>query len=157
MLISAAFLQWPHSVRRRYICRGGGHWSYLIRGSKISSLIAERCELVFLRRNHLVRCARPLYKQLDDNTLLVCDVCPGQPPESHQGSNRNSSRTPSQADWVKLIIFSCRSESISSAQQLSISTAATHHIQLNFTQDLFFFFLSLTTLMSPQSLLSRLA
>lgn len=44
---------------------------------------------------------------------------------------------PSQADWVKLIIFSCRNESISSAQQLSISTVTKHLIQLNFTQDIF--------------------
>lgn len=57
--------------------------------------------------------------------------------ERHQGSNWNSSWMPSQADWVKLIIFSCHNESISSAQQLSISTVATHLIQLNFTQALF--------------------
>lgn len=58
-------------------------------------------------------------------------------PRKSPGSNWNSSQMPSQADWVKLIIFSCRNESISSAQQLSISTLATHLIQLNFTQALF--------------------
>lgn len=90
------------------------------------------CCLLFLRRNHLVHCVRPLHKPLDNSALLVW-IDPRKSP----GSNWNSSQMPSQADWVKLIIFSCRNESISSAQQLSISTVAAHLIQLNFTQALF--------------------
>lgn len=73
-----------------------------------------------------------------DTTSLSVSDCPRQTPQSHQGSQWNSSWMPSQADWVKLIISSCHNESISSTQRLSISTVATHLIQLNFTRAPFY-------------------
>lgn len=46
-------------------------------------------------------------------------VCPQKAPNSQQDLNWNGSWIPSQADWVKLIIFSCHNESISSALHIN--------------------------------------
>lgn len=97
---------------------------------------AWACEGCFFFLQHN-RFRLGLDRQKPNNGILpVCPVCPWWTPDSQQGSNWNGRWKASQADWVKLIILSRHNESISSAQQLSISTVATHLIQLNFTQAL---------------------